>query len=124
MDIFILLSSLAGICRSASQANYAADTTFQDSLARVRTASELKTSVALDLGYMVDIGMLTENETLRRHRDSTQDMALVRSTDLFALLDNFCDPLLPQPVNLDNSQLLLDTVTPADFRARGDQPLP
>lgn len=88
MDIFILLSSLAGICRSAAQANYAVDTTFQDSLARVRTASELKTSVALDLGYMVDIGMLTENETLRRYRDSTQDMALVRSTDLFALLDN------------------------------------
>lgn len=126
MDFSILLSSLAGIYGSAVQANYAAGNTFQDSLARMRTAAGFKRSVALDLGWMVDIGMLTEteNEPLRRHRDNTQDMAPVRSTDLFVLLDHFCDPALPHLATLNDSQLLLGTVTPADFRARGAQPLP
>lgn len=124
MDFFILLSSLSGIYGSTSQSNYAAGNTFQDCLARMRTASNFKTSVALDLGWMVNVGLVAENERIRRHRENTQDMAPVRSTDLFALLDHFCDPALPQPCTLDDSQLLVGVVTPADFHARRAQPTP
>ncbi|KAI7784490.1 hypothetical protein LA080_009989 [Diaporthe eres] len=88
MDLFILLSYLAGIYGSPSQTNYAAGNNFQDSLVRMRTASEFKTSVALDLG------------------DNTQDMALVRCTDPFALLDHFYDSFLPRAATIDDSQLL------------------
>lgn len=122
MDFFILLSSLVGIHGFASQSNYAAGNTFQDNLARMRTASGFKTSVALDLGWMHDIGMVVEVDHIRRHRENTRDMKQIRSADLFALLDHFCDPALPQLAAPSDSQLLVGVITPADFRARGAQP--
>lgn len=71
---------------------------------------------------MHDIGMVVEVDHIRRHRENTRDMKQIRSVDLFALLDHFCDPTLPQEATTNDSQLLVGVITPADFRARGAQP--
>ncbi|KAI0383706.1 hypothetical protein F5Y04DRAFT_269663 [Hypomontagnella monticulosa] len=124
MDFFILLSSLAGIYGSGSQCNYAAGNTFQDSLARMRTASGLRNSVALDLGWMHDIGIIAQRKEYRRYRENTRDMATVGKPDFLALFDHYCDPALPVPATADESQLLVGIVTPTDYYAIGREPVP
>ncbi|KAL8720573.1 MAG: hypothetical protein Q9225_002592 [Loekoesia sp. 1 TL-2023] len=61
LDFFIMLSSLAGIVGYASQCNYSAGGTFQDALARYRTAQGLP-GVAIDLGVVKSVGYVAENE--------------------------------------------------------------
>lgn len=123
MDFFILLSSLGGIYGTAAQSNYAAGCSFQDSLARHRSSLGLSSSISLDLGWMRTIGIVAETEHYQRHRHHAGDMAPVEESDLLAVLDEFCDPGRG-PLQGDESQLLLGVVTAADFRARGEKPLP
>lgn len=125
MDFFILLSSLSGIYGSLAQSNYAAGCTFQDSLARYRTAQgHGKTSVSLDIGWMHDIGIIAETEAYKPTRANAGDMNPVFSGDLIATLDYFCDPGLeafhPGVAGQDQSQLLLGAVTPVDMFQRGE----
>lgn len=61
LDFFVMLSSLAGIVGYASQCNYSAGGTFQDALARHRTARGLP-GVAIDLGVVKSIGYVAEND--------------------------------------------------------------
>ncbi|KAL8907696.1 MAG: hypothetical protein Q9207_001265 [Kuettlingeria erythrocarpa] len=61
LDFFIMLSSLAGIVGYASQCNYSAGGTFQDALARHRTAQGLP-GVAIDLGVVKSVGYVAEND--------------------------------------------------------------
>lgn len=56
---FILLSSLTGVEGHMSQANYAAGNTFQDALARHRSANGLP-AVAIDLGGVESVGFVAE----------------------------------------------------------------
>ncbi|KAI1176830.1 hypothetical protein F4777DRAFT_233829 [Nemania sp. FL0916] len=124
LDFFILLSSLAGIYGSTSQCNYAAGNTFQDALAQARTISGFgRSSVALDLGWMQDIGIITERSEYRRHRDKVGDMGAVYAADLLALLDHYCDPAQPQLVGAQESQLLVGVLTPQHYYSRGQKPL-
>lgn len=51
LSFFIMLSSISGVVGNVSQANYTAGNTFQDALARHRTANCLP-GVAIDLGYV------------------------------------------------------------------------
>ncbi|KAK0610048.1 KR domain-containing protein [Bombardia bombarda] len=95
MDFLILLSSLAGIYGSPAQSNYAGGCTFQDALARYRTAICVgKTSVSLDLGWMRDAGIVAEREEYRRNRTNARDMNPVDAADLIAVLEVYCDPNL------------------------------
>ncbi|KAI0403402.1 hypothetical protein F4802DRAFT_599203 [Xylaria palmicola] len=121
MDFFILLSSLSGIYGSLAQGNYAAGCTFQDALARYRSASGIgKTSVSLDLGWMRDAGIVAEREEYRRNRAYHRDMNPVDTSDLLALLDLYCDPDFQQSQESQYpSQILLGAVTPVDARRRG-----
>ena len=123
MDFFILLSSLAGIYGSISQANYAAGCTFQDALARHRVALDRgKTSVSLDLGWMVDAGIITERVDYARNRSNVRDMKPVKVADLMAVLDIYCDPALPplrHEERGDKTQLLVGAVTPFDILESG-----
>jgi hypothetical protein len=59
LDFFIMLSSMTGITGHVSQANYAAGNTFQDALARHRTAYG-KPAVVLDLGPVSSVGFVAE----------------------------------------------------------------
>ena len=91
LDFFVLLSSLSGIFGSPSQANYAAGNTFLDSLAHYRMSQGAYT-VSLDLGAMLSEGVLAENESLRRRFAGAGNFRLITQSELFAMLDYYCDP--------------------------------
>ncbi|RYC59250.1 hypothetical protein CHU98_g6953 [Xylaria longipes] len=118
LDFFILLSSIVGIYGSPGQSNYAAGCTFQDALARHRTATGHRASVSLDLGWMRDDGVVRESADYQRRLASTANFNPVATADLLALLDHYCDPALPL-LTLDQSQLLVGASTPREVRARG-----
>lgn len=135
MDFFIMLSSLVGIYGALGQSNYAAGCTFQDALARARAdASAYQgVSVSLDLGWLLDAGIVSEREDYRQKWQGAQDIAGVRAADLMAVLDRFCDPARrstptpagpgrPSTTSLRSgpSQLLVGAVTPADLAQHGE----
>lgn len=131
MDFFIMLSSLVGIYGAMGQSNYAAGCTFQDALARSRTeASAYKgVSAALDLGWLLDAGIVSEREDYRRKWEGAQDIAGVRAADLIAVLDHFCDPARRPTSTTESgsighrsspSQLLVGALTPADLAQHGE----
>lgn len=123
MDFFILLSSLAGLYGPVGQSNYAAGCTFQDALARARTAAGFRGSVALDLGWMATIGIIAEREDYQHNRKGAGDMAPVSAEDYMAVLERYCDPGL-SALELWQSQLLVGPVTPAHFHARAEELVP
>ncbi|KAL8824682.1 MAG: hypothetical protein Q9191_004887 [Dirinaria sp. TL-2023a] len=59
LDFFIMLSSVCGIIGNSAQCNYAAGNTFQDALARHRTAHGLP-GLSLDLGPVKSVGYVSE----------------------------------------------------------------
>lgn len=117
LDFFILLSSLAGIFGNVSQSNYAAGNTFQDALARYRTAHGQK-ALSINLGWMRTIGIISEKEEYENFRMAGADMAQIEEHELMCLLDHHCDPsqAVTDPLR---SQILMGTVTPADLQAEG-----
>lgn len=63
LDFFLMLSSISGIIGNATQAAYAAGSTFMDAFAAYRRTLGLP-AVSLDLGVITDVGYLAENRTL------------------------------------------------------------
>ncbi|KAL6715297.1 hypothetical protein ACLMJK_007562 [Lecanora helva] len=63
MDFFLMLSSVSGIIGNATQAAYAAGSTFMDAFASYRTSLGLP-ATTLDLGVITGIGYLAENKEL------------------------------------------------------------
>ncbi len=63
MDFFIFLSSSSGVIGNRGQAHYAAGNSFQDALARYRSAQGWH-SVSLDLGLVLGAGMVAQDERL------------------------------------------------------------
>ncbi|KAH8799819.1 hypothetical protein F5884DRAFT_905307 [Xylogone sp. PMI_703] len=61
LDFFVILSSLAGICGYASQANYSAGGSFEDALAKYRTKNG-QPGVAIDIGIVKSVGYVAETE--------------------------------------------------------------
>ncbi|KAK5055284.1 hypothetical protein LTR84_013034 [Exophiala bonariae] len=59
MDFFVMLSSISGVVGNRSQTNYATGNTFQDELAQYRRDKGLP-AVAVDLGLMLDVGLIAE----------------------------------------------------------------
>lgn len=122
MDFFVLLSSLGGIYGSPGQSNYAAGCTFQDALARSRSAAGHRGSVSIDIGWMRTIGVIAETERYQRTRKNAGDMSEVEEEDFFAVLDHYCDPSLPV-LSVDQSQILVGVFTQADYYSRGETPI-
>lgn len=118
LDFFILLSSVVGVYGFAGQSNYAAGGSFQDALARQRTAAGHRASISLDLGWMRDDGAIHESAQYQRRRAAANDINPVSTADLLAVLEHYCDPSLP-PLTPDQSQLLVGASTPPEVRARG-----
>ena len=86
MDFFLMLSSVSGIIGNATQAAYAAGSTFMDAFASYRNSLGFP-ATTLDLGVIVGIGYLAENKELaegmeRQGFESTDEerlMALIHS---------------------------------------------
>lgn len=127
LDFFVLFSSLAGINGSVAQSNYAAGCTFQDALARFRTAQgHGGRSVSLDLGWMRNIGIIAETAAYQHVREVAADMAQIEDEQLLAVLDVCCDPAGASELEStkDSSQLLMGIITPADSLAQGKEAPP
>jgi acyl transferase domain-containing protein/NADPH:quinone reductase-like Zn-dependent oxidoreductase/SAM-dependent methyltransferase len=121
MDFFVLLSSLVGVYGNGGQSNYAAGSTFEDALARYRVSNGEK-AVSLDLGLILDDGVVAENEALLNHL-LRRDMILpIPRSQLFALLDRYCDPGC-ELLSPKKSQVVTGLNLPANILARG-RPLP
>lgn len=77
LDLFVLLSSIAGVFGSIGQANYAAGNTFQDAFCLYRNRQGQK-AVCLRLGIMSDIGIISENPEIFKNRDLMFETASVK----------------------------------------------
>ena len=86
MDFFLMLSSVSGVIGNATQAAYAAGSTFMDAFASYRNSLGLP-ATTLDLGVITGIGYLAENNELaqgmeRQGFEGTNEdklMALIQS---------------------------------------------
>lgn len=61
LDFFVILSSLCGVWGNPSQANYAAGNTYQDAVARHRSARGLA-AVTIDLGAVDSVGYVADSQ--------------------------------------------------------------
>lgn len=61
IDFFVMLSSLAGVAGTVSQANYAAGNTYEDALARYRVNNGLH-GATIDLGVISNVGYLVNHQ--------------------------------------------------------------
>ncbi|KAL8861949.1 MAG: hypothetical protein Q9178_001819 [Gyalolechia marmorata] len=104
LSFFIMLSSLTGVIGNVSQANYAAGNTFQDALARHRTANG-QPAITIDLGPVMSVGYVAEgDETLRSRVEKTLGRNVVTIDQLLRLIeDAIRNPLCSSP---DESQIV------------------
>ncbi|RDW76674.1 type I polyketide synthase [Aspergillus mulundensis] len=92
LDFFVMLSSLSAILGWASQASYAAGGTYQDALARWRTAHGLP-AVSLDMGVIKDVGYVAESRTVAdRLRKVGQSLRLSEDSILATLATSILHP--------------------------------
>jgi KR domain-containing protein/phosphopantetheine binding protein len=108
LDFFITLSSISGFGGNSSQANYAAGCTFQDALARYRTAHNLP-AVSINLGMIKSVGVLVGN---KKAADRLRKLGL-RSLEEDEVL-RLIEAAVVEPFrSVENSQII--TGIPASF---------
>ena len=122
LDFFILLSSLCGLVGKETTANYASGSSYMDSLAIHRVRSGEK-AISLDLGIMEEEGLLAANLALMAKMKAPGTFIPLRSSQLHALLDYYCNPALPL-LPPEKAQLAVGIELPANVRARGLEPAP
>lgn len=101
---FIMLSSGTGIFGNVSQANYTAGGTFQDAMARWRTANGLP-ATSIDLGQISDVGYVAKGgDDVRNRLEKTLSSITISIDHVFTLVERaICNP---RPRNVDDSQIL------------------
>lgn len=85
VDFFILMSSVVAIHGHASQSNYAAGCSFQDELARCRTAAGM-TAYSINIGAVLEVGFVSENPEVAA-RFSQLGIECISISHLLALLN-------------------------------------
>jgi aryl carrier-like protein len=87
LQFFIMLSSIAGMVGSVSQANYCAGNTFQDALARHRVAHRLP-ATTIDLGRVQDAGYVAQgDQALLDRLNSTFGTASLPLAHIYRLIE-------------------------------------
>ncbi|KAF2794878.1 putative polyketide synthase [Melanomma pulvis-pyrius CBS 109.77] len=94
MDFFVILASASGLAGVRGQANYNAGNVYEDAFARHRVSQGEKT-VALDLGAMLEDGILAENPHLLKRVMAYGVLAPVTRQNFFGILDFYCNPAMP-----------------------------
>ncbi|KAK1148135.1 Type I Iterative Polyketide synthase (PKS) [Aspergillus melleus] len=119
LDFFIMLSSLAGVVGTVSQANYAAGNTFQDAFARYRRSIG-QHATAVDLGRMGEVGVIAENAQYSRHQENVPVMEDISEKEFHSILEQCCQPpIAPHTDGLaESDQVLVGLVSPAQLRAQ------
>ncbi|KAI0973114.1 hypothetical protein F4678DRAFT_478324 [Xylaria arbuscula] len=93
LDFFIMLSSFSGTLGLVSQANYAAGSAYQDSMAHWRQRYGLP-GVSLDLGAVKGVGYVAETSGVAdRMRKTGETLMLEESTVLRALQSAILEPV-------------------------------
>lgn len=131
LDFFICLSSLSGVIGNISQANYAAGNTFQDAFTSFRREIGQK-AVALDFGWMAEVGVAAENEKYTKIQQRVPGMTQVSQAEFHAILERYCGLAIPShesepsAQSSDNSigahQVIVGLLTPAQLQAQGIDP--
>ncbi|KAI0116097.1 polyketide synthase [Hypoxylon sp. NC0597] len=107
LNFFILLSSVAGVIGHMSEANYAAGNTFQDALARHRTANG-QAAIALDLPIIKGVGWIPElghrEEGAPSHIENLGSVSMPLDRLLDSLEEAIRSPLRSNP---SDSQVIL-----------------
>lgn len=118
LQFFILLSSVSGVVGNGGQANYAAGNAYQDALARYRVAQGEK-ATALDIGALLSEGVLAENDSALIRSIRTGILPPMSRAELFALLDQYCDPGFKTPFSELKCQSMTGIEIPANIQAMG-----
>lgn len=105
MDFFIMLASASGVCGLRGQANYAAGNTYMDTLARYRVSHGEK-ATSLDLGAMLDDGLLAENKDFLHRVLAYGALDGITREQSHAIFDHYCDPALPVASTLDSQAII------------------
>ncbi|PYI04412.1 putative polyketide synthase [Aspergillus sclerotiicarbonarius CBS 121057] len=125
LDWFIMLSSISGIIGNATQAAYAAGSTFMDSFAAYRNSLGFPT-VSLDLGVITDVGYLAENTELAS-KMAKQGFQGTDTPTLMSLIEAAITSALNNPTGLPppSSQIItgLGTWNPIHSLPNFDSPL-
>ncbi|KAF2650360.1 putative polyketide synthase [Lophiostoma macrostomum CBS 122681] len=94
MDFFVILSSISGLSGIRGQANYDAGNTYEDAFARYRVSQGEK-CIALDLGAMLDDGILAENKELLNRVLAYGTLGAISRQRFYGMLDYYCNPSMP-----------------------------
>ena len=94
MDFFITLASGSGLAGVRGQANYDAGNTYEDALCRYRVSLGEK-ATSLDLGAMIDDGILAEDQELLNRVLGYGSLEPITRRMFNAILDYYTNPDLP-----------------------------
>jgi hypothetical protein len=112
LSFFVMLSSVTGILGNVSQANYAAGNTFQDALARHRTANGLPT-VSVDLGQAMDTGYVAERgDSVRKRFEKAFSSTAPSLEHVMRLIES--EIRNPLRKHLDDSQIINTCISQND----------
>ena len=117
MDFFVFYSSIAGCLGGTASANYSSGCAYQDALAHYRNRIGEK-ATTLNLGVMLDDGVLRDNDAARNAYLSTGYLIGIKQREMFALLEWACNPSRGIPDTPMQSQLVVGVDVPSSVLER------
>lgn len=101
LDFFVMLSSISCILGGVSQSNYAAGNAYQNALCRYRHTMGLYNTTAINLGMLIDEGIVAEDRELLASMRKMLQFMDTKGREMFALLENHLKPHVQSHVTSD-----------------------